>query len=54
MRLVASNAVAYSPELDNECNQAARANLAAFETAFLKQGLATDGGEAAKAASIEL
>jgi len=51
VRLVASNAVAYSPELDNDCNKAARANLAAFETAFLKQGLATDGGEAAKAAT---
>ena len=51
MRLVASNAVAYSPELDNECNQAARANLAAFEALWLAAGFATDGGVAAAAAA---
>ena len=47
---VVSNAVTYSPETDNDCHKAAKANLSAFETAFLKEGLATDGGAAAEAA----
>ena len=54
MRLVAANAVQYSPEEDNECNRAAKANLAAFEAAYLKEGLATDDGAAAAAAKDAL
>ena len=50
VRLVCSNAVTYSPEDDNECNRAARLNLAAFEKAYAAQGLATDDGAAAAAA----
>ena len=50
VRLVVSNAIAYSPEIENECHIVARANLAAFEKAFLKAHLATDGGAAATAA----
>lgn len=50
VRLVTANAVAYSPEAENECHKAAKAGLIAFERAFLKAGLATDGGEALKAA----
>ena len=50
MRLVASNAVTYSPEVDNECHKAAKATLSAFEQAYLKEKLATDGGKAADAA----
>ena len=50
VRLVTANAVAYSPEAENECHKAAKAGLVAFERAFLKAGLATDGGEALKAA----
>ena len=49
VRLLVSNAVTYSPETDNDCHKAAKANLSAFETAFL-EGLATDGGAAAEAA----
>ena len=51
VRLVASNAVTYSPEADNPCNKAARAHLNEFEKQFLKQGLATDDGAAAAAAA---
>ena len=51
MRLVASNAVTYSPEPDNPCHKAARAHLNEFEKQFLKQGLATDDGAAAAAAA---
>ena len=50
VRLVCSNAVTYSPEPDNDCNKAGRAQLAAFERAFVKAALATDDGAAAKAA----
>ena len=50
MRLVVSNAVLYSPEPDNNCNLAAKANLVDFETRYLKEGLATDKGAAAAAA----
>ena len=50
MRLVCANAVAYSPEVDNECNVASRAILKAFEKAFVANALATDGGAAAAAA----
>ena len=51
VRLVASNAVTYSPEADNSCNKAARAHLNEFEKQFLKQGLATDDGAAAAQAA---
>ena len=34
VRLVSANAIAYSPEVDNECHLAACACLAAFEKAF--------------------
>ena len=54
VRLVASNATTYSPEADNECHKAAKANLAAFETAYLKEKLATDGGAAAEAAKAAI
>jgi len=50
VRLVASNAMTYSPDPNNDCNEAARAHLAAFERLYVKQGLATDGGAAASAA----
>jgi hypothetical protein len=50
VRLVYANAISYSPDDENDCNKAARANLAAFERAFVKAGLATDGGAAAAAA----
>ncbi len=50
VRLIVSNAVAYSPKPDNECHVAAKANLVAFEAAFAKEGLATDDGAAASAA----
>ena len=50
-RLIASNAVTYSPEADNPCNKAARAHLNEFEKQFLKQGLATDDGAAAAEAA---
>ena len=50
VRLIVSNAVAYSPAVDNECHVAAKANLVAFEGLFVKEGLATDGGAAAAAA----
>ena len=48
---MASNAVTYSPEPDNPCHKAARAHLNQFEKQFLKQGLATDDGAAAAAAT---
>ena len=54
VRLVTANAVAYSPETDNECHKAARASLVAFEKAYLKAGLASDAGEALKAAETAL
>ena len=54
VRLVAANAIAYSPKADDECNLAARHNLAAFETAFVKAHLATDGGAAATAATAAI
>ena len=50
VRLVVANAVAYSPDPENDCNQAARAYLAAFEKLLLKNELATDGGAAVAAA----
>ena len=50
VRLVSANAIAYSPEADNECHLAARATLAAFEKAFHKAHLSNDGGAAATAA----
>ena len=50
VRCVASNAIAYSPQLNNLCNRAAHANLVAFEKAFVKAGLANDGGAALKQA----
>jgi len=50
VRLVATNAVTYSPDPANDCNKAARVHLALFERSFVKQGLATDGGAAAAAA----
>ena len=52
VRLVAANAIAYSPEADNECHLAARANLAAFEKAFHKAHLSNDGGAATAAAEV--
>ena len=50
VRLMVSNAIAYSPGVDNLCHIAAKANLSAFEALYLKEGLATDGGAAAAAA----
>ena len=50
VRLVASNAVTYSPEPDNECHRSARQMISEFEKQFVKAGLATDGGVAAAAA----
>ena len=50
VRLVAANAIAYSPDATNECHLAARHHLAAFEKSFTKAHLATDGGVAASAA----
>ena len=50
VHLVLSNAVAYSPEPDNECHIAAKKHLIAFEEGYFKEGLATDGGAALAAA----
>jgi len=50
VRLMVSNAIAYSPDVDNLCHIAAKANLSAFEALYVKEGLATDGGAAAAAA----
>jgi chemotaxis protein histidine kinase CheA len=54
VRLVASNAIAYSPGADDDCHIAARANLVAFEKGFVKAHLATDGGAAAAAAEAAM
>ena len=51
VRLVSANAVLYSPEATDDCHKAARANLIKFEKDFSDAELATDGGEAPKAAA---
>ena len=54
VRLVTDNAVAYSPDPDNECHRAARLVQNEFERQFVAARLATDGGAAAAAAQDAL
>ena len=54
VRLVAANALAYSPDVDDICHMAARANLAAFEKAFDRAGLAIDSSAAADGLQLHL
>ena len=49
VRLVSSNAIAFSPDVDDECHTAARWHLVAFEKALIKAGLAEDGSAVAAA-----